>query len=52
MSDANEDIPGYKSDANSGGSLCEIGTKGNPVESRRIREFSLLYYLPLRLLVV
>ena len=52
MSDALEDLPGRESDADSGGSLCErMGTKGNPAESKRIREFSLPYCLPLGLLI-
>ena len=52
MSDAVEDLPGRESDADSGGSICErMGTKGNPAESRRIREFSLLYCLSLALLM-
>ena len=52
-SNAIEDLPSRESDVDSGGSLCErMGTKGNPAESRHIREFSLLYCLSLGLLMV
>ena len=52
MSDAVEDLPGRESDADSGGSLYgRKGTKGNPAESKHIREFSLLYCLSLALLI-
>ena len=51
-SDAMEDLPVRESDADSSESLCErMGTKGDLAESKRIREFSLLYCLSLGLMM-